>query len=91
MTGLPRFEVCPKTKILTQYDNLETQIALEYRLKERSAKVIEEEKQFVDSMLESELFQLQHKFPKLKDKLTYNPVIIIRIITIINLLILLLL
>lgn len=73
MTGLPKFEECPKEKILNDFKNFETQIALEYRLKERSAKVIQKEKLFVDSMLESELFQLKEKFPKLKEKLIYHP------------------
>jgi hypothetical protein len=44
MTGLPKFEECPKEKILKEFNNFETQIALEYRLKERSAKIIQKEK-----------------------------------------------
>jgi len=71
MTGKPNFEICPKSRI-PQYENLEHQIALEYRLQVRDSKVINKEKQFVDQMVEKELQALQTKFPKIADKLSFK-------------------
>ena len=49
MQGKPGFEICPKTRIPT-FSNFEHQIALEYRLQARDAKVIKQEKEFVDGI-----------------------------------------
>ena len=71
MTGKPNFEICPKARI-QQCENLEQQIALEYRLQVRDSIVIKREKQFVDQMVERELQALQAKFPKIADKLPFK-------------------
>lgn len=67
MTGKPSFEVCPKSRI-PQFEDMETQIALEYRLQARDAVVIAKEKKFVDGMVERELSKVKAKFPKLNGK-----------------------
>eukprot|EP01036_Dinobryon_divergens_P028501 gene28501-37454_t len=69
MTGKPGFEICPKTRIPT-FSNFEHQIALEYRLQARDAKVIKQEKEFVDGMVSREISTTTTKFPKIATQLS---------------------